>query len=113
MTLRRNRLIGSLLLGFMLAFLTWAMIGDHPNPGPIGTELGWLGQTAIILLLPGFLSGFAISGNVHVANTWVIVLVNFVFYFGLAYLVGTFWEKRHVRLQEPGAASPMSKSSAE
>jgi hypothetical protein len=46
------------------------------------------------LLLPGFFAGFMVSGNIHVANTWVVVLGNFVFYSGLAYLMGTLWAKR-------------------
>jgi hypothetical protein len=59
------------------------MIGDHRYHHPIGSGFEWLGQVIIILLLPGLFTGFMVSGNVQVANTWVVALGNFVFYFGL------------------------------
>lgn len=88
------RLMRSLLVGLAFGLLTWLMIGVRPHPHPAGTGFEWLGQVIIILLLPGFFAGFMVSGNIHVANTWVVVLGNFVFYSGLAYLMGTLWAKR-------------------
>lgn len=111
MALRKGRLIGSLLLGLAFAFLTWMMIGDHPYPRPLGSEFEWLGQAIIILLFPGLFAGFMVSGNIHVANTWVVALGNFLFYFALAYLVGIFWEKRRAKSQRDGVMPSVPKSS--
>ncbi len=48
---------------------------------------------ATILLFPGFVLGMAVSGNVHDFRTWVVVLGNFAFYFGIVYLVWESWER--------------------
>jgi len=41
----------------------------------------------MILLLPGMFAGVMVSGNIHVANNWIVALGNFIFYFGVVYLV--------------------------
>src|ERR1700734_2770337 len=95
---RSRRLVGPLLYGLALAFLTWLIIGDnpylnshsYPYPRLIGTALEWLGGAISILLLPGFVAGMAVSGNVHNQDTWVVVSGIFLFYFCLAYLIGRF-----------------------
>jgi hypothetical protein len=107
MALRSTRLIASLLSGLAFAFLTWLTIGDHPYPRPIESGFEWVGQAIIVLLLPGFFAGFVASGNIHVANTWVVALGNFAFYFGLAYLVGTSWEKRKARRRTGSHPGPV------
>jgi hypothetical protein len=56
---------------------------------------------AAILLFPGAVLGIATSGNVHDFRTWAVALGNFVFYFGLAYLVWGIWEK-HTRKTDVG-----------
>jgi hypothetical protein len=46
-----------------------------------------------ILLFPGAVLGIITSGNVHDFRTWVVVLGNFAFYFGIVYLVWEIWER--------------------
>jgi len=99
MGLRKNRLIGSLLLGLAFASLTWVMIGDHASVRPTGIGFEYIGEVIMVLLLPGMFTGVMVSGNIHVANTWIVALGNFVFYFGLAYLAGTYCERRRAKKQ--------------
>ena|ERR1700679_2232159 len=87
----------SLLSGLAFAFLTWLMIGDHAGPQPVGKGFEWLGEAIMILLLPGFAAGFALSNNIHIADTWIVASANFLFYFGLVYLGATLWQKRRAR----------------
>jgi len=85
MTFRRGRLFVSLLVGSAFALLTWMMIGNHTHPMGRGFES--LGDAIMMALLPGIFAGFAVSGNIHAANAWIVALGNFLFYFGLAYLL--------------------------
>ena len=48
---------------------------------------------AAILLFPGAILAIIASGNVHDFRTWVVVLGNFTFYFGVVYLVWEIWER--------------------
>ncbi len=95
------RLIGSLLVGLAFALLTWLMIGDYPHPHahPHLTGIGfeYIGEVIMILLLPGMVTGVMVSGNIHVTSVWVAALGNFVFYFGVVYLVLVSWEKRKAK----------------
>jgi len=114
--LRGSRLIGSLVVGLVFAFLTWVVIGDHPYRRPPGNGLeylGWvifgnlpyrgigsseyLGEAVTILLLPGMFAAVMVSGNIHIASTWIVALGNFVFYFGVVYLVLVNREKRKAK----------------
>lgn len=63
MVLRGSRLIASLLVGLIFAFLTWLIMGGYR--GSIGPEYGWLGYVIAGLLLPGFILGFLVGGNIH------------------------------------------------
>jgi hypothetical protein len=47
---------------------------------------------AAVLLFPGAVLAIIASGNVHDFRTWVVVLGNFAFYFGVVYLVWGIWE---------------------
>jgi hypothetical protein len=58
-----------------------------------------------ILLMPGFFVGFTVSGNIHVTNPWVVTAVNFVFYFALAYLAVTLWQKLKAKSEVRGRIS--------
>ncbi len=97
MGLRKNRLIGSLLLGLAFASLTWVMIGDHASVRPTGIGFEYIGEVIMVLLLPGMFTGVMVSGNIHVANTWIVAVGNFIFYFGVVYLVLASREKRKHR----------------
>jgi len=93
----RSRLIASLAVGFAFALLTWVMIGNHRDLRPTGVGFEYLGEIITILLLPGMFAGVMISGNIHVANTWIVAVGNFIFYFGVVYLVLASREKRKHR----------------
>jgi len=92
--LRGSRLIGSLVVGLVFAFLTWVMIGDNAYGRPTGIAFEYLGEVIMILLLPGMFAAVMVSGNIHLGSTWIVVLGNFVFYFGLVYVVLAMRAKR-------------------
>lgn len=46
-----------------------------------------------VLLFPGAVLAIIASGNVHDFRTWVVVVGNFAFYFGVVYLVWGVWER--------------------
>jgi hypothetical protein len=85
----RYRLLCSFFAGCGFALLTWIAIGDHAAASRFGNP----GGTTIIFLVPGIIAGFAVSGNIHAANTWFVAIGNFLFYAGLAYLSITLWSK--------------------
>lgn len=93
----RSRLIASLAAGFAFAFLTWVMIGNHRDLRPTGVGFEHLGEIIMILLLPGMFAGVMISGNIHVANTWIVAVGNFIFYFGAVYFVLANRDKRRAK----------------
>jgi hypothetical protein len=80
-----KRLIYSLVAGCAFALSTLMMI-EFPVLSPI-TVFARIERLFSILLMPGFFVGFSVSGNIHVTSTWVVTSANFVFYFGLAYLL--------------------------
>ncbi len=102
------RLIASLLVGLALAFLTWVMIDDHADPRITGIGFEYLGEVIMILLLPGMFAGVMVSGNIHVASTWIVALGNFIFYFGVVYLILTVREKRKAARHRARPASGSS-----
>lgn len=93
----RSRLIVSLAVGFAFAFLTWVMIGNHPLGRPTGLGFEYLGEVIMILLLPGMSAGVMVSGNIHVASTWIVAFGNFIFYLGVVYLILASREKRKAK----------------
>jgi len=82
-----GRLIGSLVVGFTFAFLTWLTVGGDFSPFSVGPEFRFLFAIISILLIPGMFLGFLLSQNVHIINIWLMVVGNFIIYFGVAYLV--------------------------
>jgi len=104
-------LISSLLAALTLAFLTWGMIGNHAYRRPTGIGFEYLGEVIMILLLPGMFAGVMVSGNIHVANTWIVSLGNFVFYFGVVYLILAVRENRRARHHSAMPTIPTSGSS--
>ena len=95
--LQGSRLVGSLVVGLVFAFLTWVMIGNNAYGRPTGIAFEYLGEVIMILLLPGLFAAVMASGNIHIGSTWIVVLGNFVFYFGVAYLVLANREKRRTK----------------
>jgi hypothetical protein len=86
-----RRLLYSFAVGCVFALSTLMMI-EFPVLSSI--EVVALFQRWFsILLMPGFLIGFAVSGNIHVTSPWVVTSANFVFYFALGYLTVTLWSK--------------------
>jgi hypothetical protein len=81
----RARLIVASLSGCVFGSLTLVLI-RFPDLSRI-TVIAWLQRLVHILLLPGFLVGYAGSRNIHVALTWVVVLANFLIYFGLVWVL--------------------------
>ena len=80
-----KRVFYSLAAGCVSAFSTLLLM-QFPVLSSI-TVLAWFKRLFSVLLLPGFLVGYGVSGNVHVASPWLVTLANFVFYSGLVYLV--------------------------
>jgi hypothetical protein len=89
----RNRLIASLAVGLAFAFLTWLTV-DGLSPLSVGPEFRYLFGIISILLIPGMFLGFLLSHNVHIVNIWLMVMGNFIVYFGVMYLVLAKREKR-------------------
>lgn len=87
----RTKLTGASVLGVVFAFSTLIMIKFPVLPS--FAAVAWVQRVLSILLFPGFFVGFAASGNIHAAHAWVVVLANFLVYFGLAWLALTVWEK--------------------
>jgi len=92
--MRYKQLIGSLVVGFAFAFLTWVMIGNNSYSTPTGIGFVYLGEAIMVMLLPGMFAGVMASGNIHTANPWIVALGNFIFYFGVVYLVLAYRERR-------------------
>jgi hypothetical protein len=76
--MNKTKLFFALLIAFGFGVLSVLMIRA---PEQIGA--------AAVLLFPGAILVIVASGNVHDFRTWVVVLGNFAFYFGIVYLV---WE---------------------
>jgi hypothetical protein len=102
------RLTSSFLVGLAFAFLAWVMIGEHADPRTTGIGFEYLGEVIMILLLPGMFAGVMVSGNIHLANTWIVSLGNFVFYFGVLYFILAVREKRRAARHRARPASGSS-----
>jgi hypothetical protein len=81
------------LIAFLIAsafgVLSVLMIRAFEDVGPV-----------VVFLFPGAVLAIIASGNVHDFRTWVVVVGNFVFYFGLVYLAWGIWE-RYTRSATP------------
>ena len=92
-----KRLLYSLAVGCVFAFSTLMMI-EFPVLSSIAV-VAWLEHLFSVLLMPGFFIGFTVIGNIHVTSPWVVTSANFVFYFGLAYLLLMVSGKLKAKLQ--------------
>jgi hypothetical protein len=99
----RKRLIDSAIAGSSFALLTWILIGDRWHATVIRAVAEYSG-TLIVSLLPGFVLVFAVSRNIHAANTWLVAIGNFLFYSVLVYLLIVLWTKRRRRALQPPAS---------
>ena len=52
-----------------------------------------LGIGMAILLLPGTIIAMMVGYNVHNFETWIVAVANFVFYFGMVYLISAGHER--------------------
>jgi hypothetical protein len=84
MPTRRGR-IYSAIAGAGFALLTWILIGEHSFS--TARALGEYNRALGVLLLLGFVLGFAVTRNIHSANTGIVAIGNFLFYSVLDYVV--------------------------
>ena len=77
-------------------FGLWTLVEVSSSPSSVEVILR-LQQILAVLVFPGLLIGMIASGNVHGEVFWVAVLGNFAVYFGLAYALGSFLERRKNR----------------
>jgi hypothetical protein len=90
-----SRVLYGITIGGILGPLTVApewYLARYDTPIPL-----WILNTTSTLGTVGYLAGYAANHNAHVANLWVVGLVNFAVYFGLTYLVFAIWRKWKVR----------------
>ena len=81
----------------MLAFLPIAILKLPTDSGMVGSLKSGVSE----LMIPGGFVGLVASGGrIDDINPWLSCLANFLFYFGLAYLLLTVW----VRLKSKSAA---------
>ncbi len=80
---RSRRLTYAALGGCFAGITTWMALAP---PFLVGL-FSHLEGRFYILLMPGISIGFAASGNVHYADTWIVALGNAVFYFSVIYIV--------------------------
>ncbi len=94
-----RRLRWAFLIGLLVALLTmlesWILWNTSARIPLL------LFNASGIVQLPGYLAGYAVSGNVHVASTWVVALANFVFYSCFTYLLLTVWARIKARATRP------------
>jgi hypothetical protein len=84
----KKRLLLALFVGGVFGFLTWMCLAP-----PLGLpRWGRFEGPFFFFLTPGIWAGFAASGNIHIASPRVAVLGNFVFYFGLTWIVLSIWK---------------------
>jgi hypothetical protein len=93
-----KRIVFSLIFGCVLGFPP-TLVEAYTARGAVPL---WLLNSASMLSLPGVLAWILAGGNVHVTNYFVSALINFSFYFGLAYGCQALWH--HLRLKAHIAA---------
>ena len=74
------------MAGLVFVVLTLWTMGGHSYRPSSGIGFEYFGYVVMILLLPGIFTSVMLSGNIHVFSTWIAVLANFVFYFGVVYV---------------------------
>ena len=79
----RTVLIIAGLLGTCAGVLSYLLLED----------VGHLPYWTPAVLIPGMILGIAVSGNVHAFSTWASALGNFLFYFGVVYLVNAIRQR--------------------
>ena len=89
--MKGNRFLLPLIIGFVFAaFTVVSFYFINLVPRPIGSFIFYF-------LFPGLILGLFAGGSVHDPNIPVAVLGNFLFYFGLTYLVAMRWKKPRVK----------------
>ena len=53
----------------------------------------------ILFLIPGMLMAMVFSGNVHVFESWIAAIANWLFYFLLCWVVTSIWHRLRNRNQ--------------
>ena len=87
----KKRLLYALLVASIFGIAPLAMFR---LARPTSNEfLYWVGGIISVLFMPGFVAGFATSGNIHVGQTWIVALGNFVFYLGVTYFILGMFKK--------------------
>lgn len=90
-----SRVLCGIAAGGIFGLLTIApewYLDRYSTPIPL-----WFLNATSILGTIGYVAGYAANGNAHVANLWVVGLVNFAVYFGLTYFAFAIWRKWKVR----------------
>ena len=91
MQMRKRKLFYSLLIACAFTLIPLSIL-FLPYDTPI---VNGLKIPFECLMFPGLLIGIVASGGIiHGVNPWVLFVGNLLFYFGLAYLVLGFWERR-------------------
>ncbi len=112
-TASRKRLY-ALVAGCFFALLSiWMLKFTALAASWLGQSLAPLGTLLFSFVIPGLVVGYVISGNIHVAQTWIVALANFGFYYGVAYLAQGLWLRLRPKplLRLNGTAKPGAKES--
>ena len=99
----RKRLIYSAIAGSSFALSIWILIGDRWH-STVSRAVAEYSGALIVSLLPGFVLVFAVSRNIHAANTWLVAIGNFLFYSVLVYFLIVLRTKRRRRALQPPAS---------
>jgi hypothetical protein len=86
-------------MGVIFAFLTWVSVGGPYSPFTAGPATQILFQIISVVIIPGMFLGYLLSHNVHIVDVWLMVIGNFVVYFGLTYFVLAKREKQRAKRQ--------------
>jgi hypothetical protein len=89
---RYRKFISALIVGFAIALLTYAGMGEHLTPFFDKIFYGPLGRRISYVAFPGVIISVMTTGDIHGGSTWIAVLTNFIFYFGLTYVVFGIWK---------------------
>ena len=86
--MKAGTIFGAFLAGSFFAAATLEEI-YHPEISDIRI-IDW---PFFCLTLPGLIVACVISGDINIHKTSVVATANFMFYFGVAWLLGRWWEK--------------------
>jgi len=85
-------------LGFLATFLTWLLYGGIFSN--LGLESEYLGWVVGIACLPGIFADVAMSRIGHgTGSIWLMVVVNFIFYFAATDLVFAIYKQLGAKLR--------------